>query len=133
MCRTPLSAHEEEVMDLNNIPVTVIVPVKNEAKNIENCLRRLTRFDEVVVVDSGSTDQTLELAQHWGAKVVQFKWDGHFPKKRNWTLDHVSLRNEWVLFLDADEWIDESFVTEVSEKIQGPEVGFWLHFENKLK
>ena len=113
-----------------SIPITVIVPVKNEAKNIEACLSRLHDFDELIVVDSLSEDGTQHLAEKHGAKVIDFNWDGHYPKKRNWTLDHIELRNEWVLFLDADEFISADFIVEVQEKIKGSYSGFWIRFDN---
>ena len=82
----------------DSIPVTVVVPVKNEARNLPRCLKRLERFEKVYVVDSGSDDATPEVAESHGAEVVQFKWNGRFPKKRNWFLDNHTLGTEWVLF-----------------------------------
>ena len=65
-----------------DIPVTLIIPVKNEAKNLASCMDRVGRFQDVVVVDSGSTDATLDIAREYGATCIQFEWNGHFPKKR---------------------------------------------------
>ena len=113
------------------IPVTVVVPVKNEAKNLPRCLERLTRFFKVIVVDSGSEDGTADVAASLGAEVVQFRWDGHFPKKRNWFLDNHQLETEWVLFLDADEFISDEFCDEVAKAIATQShVGYWLTFHN---
>ncbi len=61
------------------LPVTVVIPVKNEERNLARCLDRLKRFDKIVVVDSGSTDRTREIAQEHGCEFVSFRWDGHFP------------------------------------------------------
>src|SRR5690348_13499361 len=97
----------------NDLDVTVVVPVRNEEKNLPECLRRLTAFKHVVVVDSNSQDQTRSIAEQHGALVLNFAWDGRFPKKRNWTLRNHRFETSWVLFLDADEYIDEAFVDEL--------------------
>ena len=113
------------------IPVTVVVPVRNEEANLAACLQRLTSFDEVIVVDSASTDATCQIAVDHGAFVVQFDWDGRFPKKRNWLLLNHRLRNNWVLFLDADELITNEFCNEVSVAIAANQFdAFWLRYTN---
>ena len=105
----------------DTIPVTVAVPVKNEAKNLPRCLERLGRFQQVVVIDSGSTDGTQNIARAHGAEVVQFEWNGKFPKKRNWYLDNHPPDTEWVLFLDADEFITNAFCDEVAAVVAADE------------
>ena len=95
------------------IPVTVIVPVKNEQKNLGRCLERLKGFSEIFVVDSASTDRTCEIARSYGAQVVNFSWNGKFPKKRNWCLRHLKFSHDWILFLDADELVTEAFEAEL--------------------
>ena len=60
------------------LAVTVVVPVKNEEKNLANCLSSLTEFQEVVVLDSHSRDRTVAIAEEFGAVVVQFDWDGKY-------------------------------------------------------
>jgi glycosyltransferase involved in cell wall biosynthesis len=115
----------------DSIPVTVVVPVKNEARNLPRCLERLERFEKVYVVDSGSDDGTPGVAEAHGAEVVQFIWNGQFPKKRNWFLDNHTLTTDWVLFLDADEIITDEFCTEVHTKVRSGEcIGYWLTFHN---
>ena len=71
----------------DKVKVSVIVPVKNEKNNIVKCLNSLDWADEVFVVDSQSTDGTIELAEGAGAKVVQFHFNGTYPKKKNWALE----------------------------------------------
>ncbi|AXB58507.1 glycosyltransferase family 2 protein [Flavobacterium fluviale] len=116
---------------MNKIPITVIVSVKNEALNLPSCLDKLKRFDQIIVVDSGSTDDTTTIAEAKGAEVLQFRWNGRFPKKRNWALQNANLRHEWILFLDADEFVTEEFVDEVAFKTQDPSYnGFTIQFEN---
>lgn len=113
------------------IPVSVVVPVKNEEINLPRCLERLTRFAEVLVVDSGSTDATREIAQESGARLIDFQWNGHFPKKRNWVLRNVGLANDWVLFLDADEYISDAFADEVERAVRKDDVaGYWITYHN---
>ena len=99
-------------MKLNEL-VTILIPVKNEAANLPLCLDRIRQFDHVVVVDSGSTDETCRIAADYGREVVQFKWNGLFPKKRNWMLRNYSFKTPWVLFLDADERLSDKQVDEL--------------------
>jgi glycosyltransferase involved in cell wall biosynthesis len=116
---------------LNKIPISVIVSVKNEALNLPSCLDKLKRFDQIVVVDSGSTDDTTIIAAAMGAEVLQFEWNGKFPKKRNWALQNAKLRHDWILFLDADEFVTEEFVNEVAFRTQDDSYnGFTIQFEN---
>lgn len=84
-------------------PISVLIPAKNEAANLAACLASVAWCDEVVVVDSGSTDGTPEIARAAGARVVQFAWDGRYPKKKNWALANVDWKNAWIFIIDADE------------------------------
>ena len=95
------------------IPVSVVVVTKNEAERIERCLAALCDFSEVVVVDSGSEDETRTLAEDAGVRVVNFQWDGRYPKKRQWCLDTLDLAHEWVFFVDADELVTPELVEEI--------------------
>jgi len=115
---------------LTSLPVTVIVPTKNESRNLADCLESVRDFDQVVVVDSNSNDDTTSIAACKGAEVVHFDWSGEWPKKRNWALQHVDVRNEWVLFLDADERLTPEFVSEMIVKIDSKKWdGFVLRYE----
>ncbi len=96
------------------IPVSVIVVTRNEAARLPACLAALNAFDEVLVVDSASTDQTALVAQEWGATVVPFLWDGRYPKKRQYCLDHLPTRHDWIFFVDADEIVTPELVQEIS-------------------
>ena len=110
-------------------PVSVIVPVKNEEGNLPSCLDHLAWADEVFVVDSGSTDKTGEIAAKFGAKVVQFKWDGKYPKKKNWALKNCPFRHEWVLIVDADEHITAESAEEIRRIVAEPgdKVGYYIN------
>src|ERR1700684_3512811 len=70
-----------------SIAVTVVIPTRNEARHLARCLESIRGFSEVYVVDSQSTDSTVEVARAFGAKVVQFHYHGGWPKKRQWALD----------------------------------------------
>jgi glycosyltransferase involved in cell wall biosynthesis len=108
----------------------VIVPVKNEAENLRRCLPALAWADEVFVVDSGSTDATAGVAAAWGARVVQFAFNGTFPKKKNWALDNLPLRNEWALIVDADEVVVPPLAEEISGRIGSGEAdGYYLNMK----
>jgi glycosyltransferase involved in cell wall biosynthesis len=113
------------------LPITVVVPVKNEEANLDRCLSRLARFSAVTVIDSSSTDRTREIAQAHGARVLNFEWDGRYPKKRNWFLINHAPATPWVLFLDADEFVDDVFCDEVSLAIDdNRHDAFWLNYTN---
>jgi glycosyltransferase involved in cell wall biosynthesis len=108
--------------------VSVIVPVRNEAENLRRCLPALEWVDEVFVVDSQSTDQTREIAAAAGAQVVQFHYNGFYPKKKNWALDNLPFRNEWVLIVDADEIVIPELANEITRRIsQNHADGFYLN------
>jgi glycosyltransferase involved in cell wall biosynthesis len=70
------------------------------------------------MVDSQSTDGTAEIADELGAKVVQFHFNGTYPKKKNWALENLPFRNEWVLIVDSDEVIPVELVEEISKVMQ---------------
>lgn len=111
--------------------ITVVIPVKNEAENLLRCVRAASALGVIVVVDSSSSDDTQRVALSADAHVVNFQWNGHFPKKRNWTLRNYEFKTEWVLFLDADEFVSEHFIKEVKSAIKSTDcVGFWLNFDN---
>lgn len=98
----------------DRIPVSVIVVTKCEAVNLPRCLAALTRFDEVVVVDSDSRDGSEAIAAAHGARFVPFTWDGGYPKKRQWCLDHLTLRHDQILFVDADEVVTDALADEIA-------------------
>jgi len=82
--------------------ISVVVLTHNEAINIERCLASVAWSDDVLVVDSGSTDGTQGMAQKMGARLMFRPWD-NFASQRNFALEHGSLKYRWVLHLDADE------------------------------
>lgn len=103
--------------DLNLSRLSVILITKNEAANIEACLRSVAFADEIVVVDSGSTDDTVQLARQLGARVeVTPDWPGFGPQK-NRALALAS--HPWVLSLDADERVTPALRAEIEAVVQG--------------
>ena len=114
------------------LPVTVCIPVRNEEQNLPRCLDALGQdFAAIVVVDSGSSDCTKEIAAEAGAVVLDFKWDGKFPKKRNWALRNYQFKTPWVLFLDADEQVTPAFVKELRGTLANTShEGFWISLTN---
>ncbi len=116
---------------MDKIPVSVVIPVKNEEKNLPRCLSLLKDFSEVIVVDSHSTDRTPQIVEEYGYRLIDFSWNGQFPKKRNWVLRNIPLKNLWVLFLDADESVTADFRACVREKIaQTDYSGFWIYYND---
>lgn len=110
--------------------ISVLVPVKNEAENLRRCLPALAWADEVFVVDSGSSDATAEVAHAYGAHVVTFKFNGVYPKKKNWALENLPFRNEWVLIVDADEVVVPALAEEITRRTAADEAdGFYLNMK----
>jgi glycosyltransferase involved in cell wall biosynthesis len=100
--------------------ISVLVPTLNEQRNIADCLGSVSWSDDVVVVDSGSREGTLDAARARGARIVDFKWNGQFPKKKNWALENVPWKNEWLLILDADERITPELAEEIQTTVLHP-------------
>src|SRR5208283_2069606 len=120
--RRPVSA-----VSADQLPVSVIVAARNESKNLPRCLQALKDVGEVYVVDSQSTDDTVEIARSNGAQVVQFHYQGGWPKKRQWAMNTLPIANEWILLLDADEVLTPAVVEEIRWAIQNPAIdGYFL-------
>src|SRR5580700_6046728 len=118
----------EEIRNVANaapvgkLPVSVIIPVRNEAKNLPRCLQALKDVGEVLVIDSESTDETVEIARSYGALIVQFHYQGGWPKKRQWAMDTIPLACDWILLLDADEVLTPELSQEIYSAIQNPAI-----------
>jgi glycosyltransferase involved in cell wall biosynthesis len=102
------------------LPVSVIIPVRNEESNLPRCLESLSGVGEVYVIDSGSTDETARIARSFDAKVVQFHFHGGWPKKRQWAMETLPLAYDWTLLLDADEVLTPELAEEIRHAIQSP-------------
>jgi glycosyltransferase involved in cell wall biosynthesis len=125
----PASALDAQCLPVT-LPVSVIIPVRNEGHNLRRCLDSLPSAGEIFVIDSQSTDDTTEIARSFGADVVQFYYSGGWPKKRQWALDTLPLHFEWVLLLDADEALPSELVAEIGRAIRNPGIdGYYIGLE----
>jgi glycosyltransferase involved in cell wall biosynthesis len=127
----PLAAHAV------SLPVSVIIPVRNEAHNLRRCLESLRGAGEVYVIDSGSTDETVEIARSFHANVVQFHYRGGWPKKRQWSMDTLPLAYEWVLLMDADEALTPELEDEIRRAVTDPSyhgyyIALRMHFLGRV-
>lgn len=100
----------------NPVRLSVAVITHNEEANIERTLRSVAFADEVIVVDSGSTDRTRALAQALGAKVIEREWHG-FAQQKNFAIELCS--GEWILSLDADEELTPELQREIQAVVNG--------------
>jgi len=113
-----------------SVPISFIVPVKNEEHNLRKSLPSIDWADEIFVVDSNSSDATVEVAESFGANVVQFKFNGTWPKKKNWSLENLPFRNEWIFILDADEVLPpeaEEELRMIVKDSKHPCDGYWIN------
>jgi glycosyltransferase involved in cell wall biosynthesis len=99
-------------------PVSCLIYTLNEQVNLPYCLASLGWCDDLVIVDSFSSDGTQALARAAGARFVQHSFTG-FGDQRNWSLEHVPLRHPWALILDADECVPPELATELAERLPG--------------
>ena len=117
------------------ISLSILILTRDEERDLPRCLAALGGFgEEVVVVDSGSTDETLAIAETAGARVVSHPFRS-FGEQRNWALDYAGLFTEWVLFLDADEVATPAFRAEVEEALRsadGTVAGFYCCWQTML-
>jgi glycosyltransferase involved in cell wall biosynthesis len=108
---------------MSKLPISLVVITLNEEANIERCIRSAPFVSEVVVVDSFSTDKTVEISKACGAKVFQEKWRGFGPAKRFAT---QQASHSWVLSLDADEALSPELAAEIEQKFSqlNPDTGY---------
>ena len=112
-------------------PLSVVIPTFNEALNLEDCLAGVCGWaQEVIVLDSLSTDRTAEIAAGIGARVVKHPYEGPAYQK-NWALDNLKLSHEWVLFLDADERVPLELRREISDILAANGEGFDGYYLNR--
>lgn len=112
---------EEQSLGPVPLSITVLIAAKDEEVNLPSCLDSLDPAERVVVLDSHSTDATRDVAREYGAEVVQFDYEGGYPKKRQWALDTLDIDTDWVLLLDADENVPEELWAEIEEALSRPD------------
>ncbi len=113
----------------NLLPITVLILTKNEEMAIEACIKSVENFRQVIVIDSGSTDNTKTIAKSLGAQTVDFIWNGQYPKKKQWSLELDDIQNDWVLFLDADENVSSQLNNELLITSKNEEFMNYVAFE----
>lgn len=107
-------------MPLSPLPLAVVVLTYNEEKNLPHCLASVAGWvDETFVVDSGSTDHTVEIANHYGASVATHPFESH-ARQWNWALQNLPLRNAWILGLDADQRVTAELRHELQQLMACP-------------
>lgn len=113
-----------------DISISACLIVKNEERHLERCLRSIAKHvDEIVIVDTGSTDSTLEIAKSFGAKIGFFKWVDDFSAARNESLKLAS--SHWALWIDADEEVTPQSWTAIAEGLIRPQFGgFYVQIVN---
>lgn len=100
---------------MNTIPVSAIILTYNEEKNIEECIKSICGWiDDIYIVDSFSTDHTLDIARKYTEKIYQHRFE-NYAIQRNWAQDNLHIRNEWVFHLDADERATPELCKELGE------------------
>lgn len=103
------------MVNVSHAPVSVYLITKNEETRIARAIRSVVDWaDEVIVVDSGSEDRTVEIAKNCGARVLHRNWEGYGPQKR---FAENLCRNKWVLNLDADEEVPSSLAAEIQKAV----------------
>jgi glycosyltransferase involved in cell wall biosynthesis len=113
-----------------SVPLSILIPIKNEAANLPRCLASARWANELWVVDSQSIDGSQAIAEAARAKVVQFNFDGTWPKKKNWALEHLPFKHDWVFILDADEVLPSKAESEFRAIVENPENpvdGYWIN------
>ena len=99
------------------LPISVCIIAKNEEENIEKCLKPLRAYDwEILVVDTGSTDRTKEIAAAYADKVLDYVWCGDFAAARNYSIAQAS--NDMILVIDCDEYLTEIDIDAVIDLIK---------------
>lgn len=97
----------------DKVPISVIILTYNEEKNIEKCLKSIFGWvSEIIIVDSYSTDKTIEIAKKYTDKIYQHSFE-NYGKQRNWAQEVLPIKHEWILHIDADERVTPELVEEI--------------------
>ncbi|MCI0337211.1 MAG: glycosyltransferase family 2 protein [Acidobacteria bacterium] len=115
-----------------NVQLSILVPVKNEELNIAACLESVAWADDIWVVDSRSTDRTVEIAKRYTDNIVQFDYSGGHLKKKNWALEKLPFKHEWVLIVDCDERVTPELETEIRQTLNDPYKADGYYINRKL-
>ena len=105
---------------MNNqiLDISIIILTYNEEIHIKRCIENVKPFTkDIFIVDSYSTDKTVEIAEQFGAKIYQNKWENNYAKQFNWALNNLPITTKWVFRLDADEYLSQELITELHKKL----------------
>jgi len=112
------------------LPISVLIPTKDEERNITECIKSISWAGEIFVFDSMSSDRTVEIAHNLGAEVVQRRFD-NFANHKNWALDNLPFKFDWILILDADERITPKLHEEICNVINiSNYIGYYIPRKN---
>ncbi|UPK71954.1 glycosyltransferase family 2 protein [Chitinophaga filiformis] len=109
--------------------LTVIILTYNEEKHITRCIQNLKRVsDNIIIIDSMSTDRTVEIATALGATVIQRPWPGNHSDQFNWALDNCNITTTWTMRMDCDEYLLDELIDEINTKLPQtkPETGGYI-------
>jgi glycosyltransferase involved in cell wall biosynthesis len=112
-----------------SVPVCVVVLTKDEEVNIARCLTSVSWAEQIVVIDSGSSDSTVPIARSLGADVVLQAWLG-YSEQREFALRIPLIRYDWIYFVDADEWVSSQLASEIAVCLQSP---LFAGFSHRLR
>ncbi len=112
------------------ISISLCILARNEADNLKSCLKNAGGIvDEILLLDTGSTDNTAETARKLGAEVFEFDWDNDFASARNFLLNKA--KGEWILWIDADEHYPPELIIEITESIRNRSEYAGFYFPRK--
>jgi glycosyltransferase involved in cell wall biosynthesis len=111
--------HPGDLPKEGSVPVTAVVLTRDEEPNIERCLSSIAWAEQILLIDSGSTDDTVSIAKALGAEVIEQSWLG-YSAQRDFALRTPSARNRWIYFVDADEWVSPQLAEEIDECLKEP-------------
>ncbi len=101
-------------------PLTVLIPCYNNQDIVERCLASVSWADEILLCDSFSTDRTLDIAQHYGVRIIQHEYTNS-AKQKNWAIPQAG--HPWVLLVDTDEVVPDELRSEIQAFLENPPVG----------
>jgi glycosyltransferase involved in cell wall biosynthesis len=119
------------ISDISKTPISVLICTKNEERNLAACLESVSWADDCVILDSYSDDETVTIGRERGARVVQRKFD-NFSVHKNWALQHIDFKHDWILIVDADERVTPKLAQEIAALIAGSpqHYGYYLARQN---
>lgn len=112
--------------------ISLCMIVKDEERHLNRCLSSVNgAVDEIIIVDTGSRDRSIDIAREWGARLFNFQWQNDFAVARNCSLSHAT--GEWILYLDADEELTPALARELPVLVQNNEVeGYFFDIVSSL-